>query len=215
MASQYLHSGEPLPTAPSLTDDAEHNVTELLVFHAKLLDYLRRLTAKLSSSSFSTGQVTAIETLSLKLSVDYDLPNASPTFDTVIWDNVIRQDTPYGYDTSTGIITFLQSGFYLILAEINIEADTTFLTRLRDGDSNDLPYGHGDMNLPTTGVNAQHTQHVPVHMHKDQTLVLQCNSGNNVQFEFSRFSILKLGDFDSTSGGSIDPCDFDIWQLCP
>ena len=215
MASQYLHSGEPLPLAPSLTGDVDQDIVELLNFHTKLLDYLRRLTAKLSNDTFSPPTSNAVEALVLTLSGNFNISGDPETID---WDQVHRQDAPFGYDTSTGVITFLEDGFYLLLVDCHVEAiEIAWTTRLYDG-TTALPYGGGFILMDAQSTSAQLSQSIPLHMHVDQTIefqVLGVTSGRDIIALDSRLTVLKLGGFTGTGPNSPDPCDFDIWQLCP
>lgn len=212
MPSQYLHSGEPLPDAPPLEGEYEDSIAELNVFHAKVLDYLRRLTAKLSSDIFSPPQLVSVETIALTLSGNFTPSDP----DTIDWDQIVRMDAPFSYSTDTpltGKITFLQAGFYLILLDI-YSTDVTYTIQLKDGDGNTIPYGDltSQMSVGTMSMSSA----VPVHMHEGQTLEVQITSSvTAIVALYTRLTILKLGDFPSSGGSDIDPCELDIWQLCP
>lgn len=213
MASQYLHSGEPLPLAPSLTGDVDQDIVELLNFHTKLLDYLRRLTAKLSNDTFSPPQSTAIESMVLTLSGDY---NVTGDPETIIWNQVQRLDAPFSYNTVTGVITFNVDGFYILFTNIYAIGEIAYGTRWVDGSATRLPYGDGTVNV--IGVESQLCQAVPVHIHATQTLAFQILgivASNDLEAANSSLCIVKLGGFSGTGSDSPDPCDFDIWQLCP
>ncbi len=214
-------SGDPLPIAPTLgsgpsPDIAAKNFVELEAFNRKLLEYLRRLGLHLSNPDVvTTPSGPAVESLVLTLSADF---NISGDPETVDWDQVHRQDAPFGYDTSTGVITFLEDGFYLILVDCHIqEIEIEWQTRLYDG-TTALPYGGGFVHLSGQSFTQQLCQSIPLHMHKDQTIefqVLGVSNGQDIIALNSRLTVLKLGDFSGSGPNSPDPCDFDIWQLCP
>lgn len=205
--SQYLHSGEPIPIPPE-GDDADLNA-----YLRKLTDYLRRLTAKLSSNIYAPPPAASTGSLAtLALTLDGDLSKGND-METVVWDQVLRQDSAYTY--STGVVTFVTAGLYLILAEINVlNGMTEYTTQFIDGDAFVLPYGKGNLNIVSTGVWVQNTQHVVVHMHAAQTIAFQADTdGASIESDYSRMTVIRLGDFTG-SGDVSDPCDLDIWQLC-
>lgn len=210
MPSQYLHSGEPLPLEPNLKGEPELDRVEQTRFNTKLLDYIRRLTAKLSNESFSPPPAAAVESFATKLSTDFTV---SGTPDTIIWDDIVRMDSPFDYDSATGLLTFTVDGFYIYLVDMMVE-DAVYTTRLWDG-TTALGYGGGEQNL--TGVQSNLCQVIPVHIHATQVLQFQivAASGNKVQAARSRMTVLKLGAFAGSGSDSPDPCDFDIWQFCP
>lgn len=217
MPSQYLHSGEPLPLAPFLEAGADDsNVNELSVFHGKLLDYLRRLTAKLSADIFEpppAAGTTAVESLMLTLSTAFTL---SGTPDTIIWDEAQRVDTAYTYNATTGVITLVDAGFYVMFVDIYIPADTVHTVRVVGDGSNVLPYGTGYSNGGAAAAIMSESYMIPFAAAAGMTVEFQvlAASGNDVEEEGSRLLIMKLGAF--TGSGGIDPCgDFDVWQLCP
>jgi len=220
MPSEYLHSGEPLPLAPSLTGDSEHDVQELLAFHAKLLDYLRRLGAKLTAADIfdppgaDPVTTTAIEVLMLTLSTEYEL--AAGAQDTIEWDEVQRQDTPYGYAPSTGVITLIEAGFYIMFVDFYVPGVQVHTSRLIDGDSHVLPYGTTYYDGGAAATVLSESVMIPFAAHEGMTVEFQIVGGAaaDVQSDSSRLIVMKLGDF--IGSGGIDPCDgFDVWQLCP
>ena len=56
---------------------------------------------------------------------------------------------------------------------------------------------------------------VPYTAHAGQTIRVQIQPGTSsaVDEDKTRLVVVKVGDFTPTGG--IDPCDLDIWQLCP
>ncbi len=217
MPSQYLHSGEPLPLAPFLEAGSDSaNVNELTVFHNKLLDYLRRLTAKLSNDQFEpppAAGTMAVEALMLTLSSAFTL---SGTPDTIIWDEAQRVDTPFTYEVTTGVITLVEAGFYVMFVDLYIPSDVVHTVQLVDGASTVLPYGTGYSDGGAAATIMSESYMIPFAAHVGMTVEFQVvsASGADVEEEGSRLLLLKLGAF--TGSGGIDPCDgFDVWQLCP
>lgn len=205
--SQYLHSGEPIPIPPE-GDDADLNA-----YLRKLTDYLRRLTAKLSSNIYAPPPAAgtgSLATLALTLDGDYNMTSG---METIAWDQVLRQDSAYTY--ASGVVTFVTAGLYLILAEINVQNNNTeYTTQFIDGDATVPTYAQGSLQIASTGVLVQNTQHIVVLMHAAQTIAFQANTGgDDIEEEYSRMTVIRLGDFTG-SGDVSDPCDLDIWQLC-
>jgi len=217
---EFILSGEPLPLAPSLTGDSEQDVIELLVFHNKLLDYLRRMTAKLSAPDVfeppdggDTTTATAVESLMLTLSSPFPL---SGTPDTIIWDEVQREDTPYSYNATTGVITLVDAGFYVMFVDLYIPGDISHTTHLIDGDSNILGYSKSYFFGGGAAAVFSESSMIPFAAHAGMTVELQvlAASGGDVEEDASRLLVMKLGAF--IGSGGVDPCDgFDVWQLCP
>lgn len=126
MADNFLFSGEPLPLAPRVggwADSAKGRANELELenFHRKLLDYIRRLGAKLSNPTFppSGGGGGTMPVFAAGISSEYTLPQN--TFQTIDWNAFYRMDTAsFSHSTTTNPdeITFLQDGLYLFLVDI-------------------------------------------------------------------------------------------------
>lgn len=113
-----IFSGEPLPVAPKV-DNAE-----LDSFHRKVLDYLRRLSAKLDSQALEDdiddpvgfGQVEAFSAFL----ENFQAVSSSGTYGAiVVWEQTLWQDTPYS--VSGGRITINKDGFYIFFIDLNIE----------------------------------------------------------------------------------------------
>ncbi|MHA2265859.1 MAG: hypothetical protein ACXAEN_25995, partial [Candidatus Thorarchaeota archaeon] len=72
MPREFLVSGEPMPIPPKVDDP------ELEAFHRKLMDYLRRLTTKLSNTEFGgSADVGVIETFAATIDGDQSVDGAA------------------------------------------------------------------------------------------------------------------------------------------
>ena len=213
MPTQYLHSSEPLPLAPVLAVDDP----ALAAFHDNLLNYLRRLTAKLSSEIFAPPVTTAgIETIALTMSEAFTL-GAGGLWKDVEWNQQLRVDAAFTHDETTDPekISIVKDGFYLVLLDLNL--DDAFALRLIDDDDVVLDsYGLWDDNGVVTAFNNRAIM-IPVHFHATQVIRIQVNQPSNTfDHTRTRLVIMKLGDFLGSGGpGAVDPCDLNPWQLCP
>lgn len=212
MPSQYLHSGEPLPLAPSLeAGDDDSNVVELNVFHGKLLDYLRRLTAKLSAEEFQPPAASGnLSLIALTLDGDTSQLNTG-AFRDVVWDKQIRVDSDFTHTSGQAAFTHVTAGFFILTFDWFMGSAAQD-ARVIDGDDTVLPYSLHDINgiLITS-----QSMTVPYTAHAGQTIRVQIQPGTSsaVEEDKTRLVVVKVGDFTPTGG--IDPCDLDIWQLCP
>lgn len=123
MADSFLFSGEPLPLAPIINrggwaNSAKGRASELELdnFHRKLLDYIRRLGAKLSNPVFPPGgggSTGAIPIFAAGIDGDQAV---GASYAPIEWDRFFRKDTDtYTHDISTnpGEITLLREGMYV------------------------------------------------------------------------------------------------------
>lgn len=221
--TEFIFSGEPLPLAPPLGSSHEVDVVELTVFHNKLLDYLRRLTAKLSSVIYTPDvdvvdpvtAVTDIESIFLTLSADFDLATDP---DIIEWDQVQRLDDPFTYSVSTGIITIVEEGFYLLIVSAYLPGIDPHRFEIKDGNGTRLPYANFYYDEGIAAVKSE-TFMVPITVvTADAPMDIRIEvvgGGANEAVEAigSRLIMMKLGS--SIGSGGVDPCDFDVWQLCP
>ena len=211
--STFFFAGEPLPLAPSLKGMDEAQRTELEAFHSKLLDYLRRLGAKLSSERFSPVASTGIDTLALALDSNYQLDGSS--WQDIKWDLQLRVDNSFSHSITVNPaqITIVQDGYYLILADINL--DDTWLFRIIDGDGDTLDYGGHSQSGSLTASNNS-TVMIATHFHAEQIIRMQLfQSTDSLDANNTRLVILRLGNLTSSNPDSPDPCELNPWQLCP
>ena len=219
MPSEYLHSGEPLPLAPTLSGEYETDVTELVVFNNKLLDYLRRLGAKLSNPTFIPSTASDLETLCLYRNTTTASLLAATGDQDIPWDGQIRVDAPYTHDAAgsdPGHILFNSDGFYLMMVDLRPSATNSFNTKLVDPGNSDqiLSWSLGDCASPIA-LRPYH-QTIPFHAHAGQSLALQIDpyGGNNTLIlDETRLVVIKLGAILGGGEDPIDGCVLEPWQL--
>ncbi len=157
--SEFLFSGEPLPLAPTIggwADSAKGraNEIELENFHIKLLEYIRRLGAKLSSETFQPGGESTLAVFSAGVAADFSLSDSS--FETIDWDVFFRKDTnTFGHDVDTNPdqITLLREGSYLFFVDVGSRensADTgDYLLRLVETTLGIVDYSEANVDVVT------------------------------------------------------------------
>lgn len=129
MADSFLFSGEPLPLAPNITglveddnDRGKASEVELEVFHRKLLDYIRRLGAKLDNPVFPPGGGSTSANLAMfSARMESNYSPSTTSYEGIPWDQETRKDTDtFAHDSGTDPhqITLLQEGFYVFLIDI-------------------------------------------------------------------------------------------------
>ena len=209
--STFFFSGEPLPLAPSLEGMEEAQRIELEAFHRQLLDYLRRLGAKLSSERFSPVS-SGIEILALALDDDYGLGGSG--WRDIEWSLQLRIDSSFSHSVlvTPEKITIEKDGFYLILADIKLTAAWDF--RIISG-TDTLDYGlHTEQGFTIPNNNA--AVMIATHLHAGQIIRTQLNQTNDLLIaDSTRLVILRLGNLASGNPDSPDPCELNPWQLCP
>lgn len=150
--SEFLYSGEPLPDPPRLdVENLEELVPELDAFHRKIIDYLRRLGAKLSNVNYAPPMSEGAEGFSVfcaTLDVKSDFTPASATWEDIPWETLIRKDTDvfsHSVSTNPGEITVLKTGFYLVHLEVQVDSDfasgETISLRINEQTEGALDYG--------------------------------------------------------------------------
>lgn len=121
-----IYSGEPLPIAPRVADP------ELEAFHRKILDYLRRLTAKLDGSGTGgtgppgpPGASGPLPTLSLYSSLDFF---TSSSWVPIEWNQALRHDAVYDHSIvqASYEIKVLENGFYLFFFDLEFNTGVVF-----------------------------------------------------------------------------------------
>lgn len=110
-------SGEPLPVPPEVPDK------ETGAFYRKLIDYLRRLSAKLQAEINSGGN-GSIEVYSAWIENNATL---DATFGSIDWTKDLRVDAPYSHSESVNPekITINLDGFYVIFVDLDINTGET------------------------------------------------------------------------------------------
>lgn len=102
-----IFSGEPLPVAPKAKDP------ETDAFYRKLLDYLRRLTAKLGRYIDQPG-ASGVESAAMVKQNDQLLTGG--TYDVLLWGTIFWQDDPFTLAEDS--ITINEDGRYLLHVDI-------------------------------------------------------------------------------------------------
>ena len=208
--STFFFSGEPLPLAPSLEGMEDPQRQELEAFHRKLLDFLRRMGAKLSSERFSPVS-SGIDTLALALVANYTL---GAGWQDIEWSLQLRVDSSFSHSVlvNPGKITIEKDGYYLILADINLNDSWDF--RIISG-TDTLDYGlHMEQGFDINNNNAAVI--IATHFHAGQIIRTQLNQAlDELKAASTRLVILRIGNLDSSNPDSPDPCELNPWQLCP
>lgn len=135
-----LFSGEPLPVAPR-----EPNA-ERAAFDRKLLDYLRRLSARLDAANepppdgeMGFGQV---EALSCFLTSNHAVSSGGTAGALVEWDENLWQDSAFSH--SSGNVLINKDGFYIFLIDLAIDfsgfVDATAFFSILDGSGTALAF---------------------------------------------------------------------------
>ncbi len=202
-----IFSGEIMPVAPKIDDP------ELSAFVRNLLDYLRRLTGKLSRF---TGTNTGASVLVFAAYAD-DQEYLSAGDNQIVWTHRLRQDSPYSWSSPSAQIQVSQPGFYLVLVDLMfhpgaaIDTDvwiskvqgTTILSTARYGYSE---YGLTDAVSP----NNSHTFECPVVLSAGDTIAIYASASSVSLLERgTRITILHLPEESSGTPG-IPPGD-DPW----
>lgn len=128
--SQYVQSGEPLPIPPGISHkDWEGSKVELEVYHRKLTDYLRRLTAKLSADLYEPSASSSgggFRVFSATLDTASDFTPTSDAWNDIPWETLIRKDTDvftHSVSSNPDEITVLMDGFYLVHLDVLTDYD--------------------------------------------------------------------------------------------
>lgn len=201
-----IFSGEQLPVAP-LTQDAE-----LSNFHRKMLDYLRRLGAKLDQFIALPGDGVAIPTASCYLSGDQPLELALTA---ITWSDAVWVDTN-AFTHSSEYIQVVESGLYMIVVDVEV-ADaglTDIVAEIQisapGGSSTFAPaFGHARLGVTSLSM----TVILPLLALRRIAIFVSSPSGadaTGIKAEGSRFHVLRLRSNITNSGGDgwIDD-DFD------
>lgn len=201
-AGKTIFSGEPLPLAPDingLVRTGEGWSTELDVFHRKLLDYLRRLGAKLNRFVGAGG---AVEAFAGTLSSDQA---TVVSYTAITWNNSIHLDPVFVNNGNN--IQVLVPGLYVLALDLQV-ADLGF-TRgdiaiaIVDSSNNVIFYpefGFGRADLPTYSM----TIAMPLLANTRIATQLRVDVANAAGLlkAGTRLTILRITQ-DATGGGGI------------
>ena len=193
--AKTIFSGEPLPIAPKVDSP------ELAAFHAKVIDYLRRLGAKLSQ--YIEGQGGAeVETFA-----SYKLVNQanSATLADITWTRDLWKDSPYEHSESTDpeSVGILLDGMYVVLVDLEYDASTTFPVEANLVIEN--LSAEGIVNFSLGAVNAAGTlsRAIPLPLIEGVSIRVQSKDSagtGNVLARGSRLTVLRVAE--TSSGGS-------------
>lgn len=110
VGGKRIFSGEPLPIQPLIKEP------ELDAFHRKILDYLRRLTAKLDrfvAPPTGTGNVTVFSAYK-----DADQTFYEGAESKILWEVELRKDSPFTFEAGSSDIEVTEDGFYILEVDI-------------------------------------------------------------------------------------------------
>jgi len=129
---QKIFSGEPLPVPPKVSDP------EVDAFHRKLIDYLRRLAGKLGTyvDDNPTGGANVTKAFIAYPSETNTPDNAySATSENIRWQNILRSDSIYTYDSTFAFIEVSEAGTYIVHCDVltSKNFDTSFDVVISDG----------------------------------------------------------------------------------
>lgn len=207
-----VFSGEPLPIAPRVPD------AELENFHRKLLDYLRRLGAKIDHYLQPSTPGNEVQCVMCYLDTDKVL---GASYAPIVWTDSLRVDAAFSF--SAGQVSVTEDGFYLILVDIDVGDNGYFLVEAKIviGSPDFVPtFGYGVIG-PNTGSLAIS---LPLPAGKTIDVHVRCVDSPDVRGIKSaktRLTILRLhnefggGDGDPPGDGWTDPNDdgFPPWAV--
>lgn len=203
--SQPLLSGEPLPLTPPMftgrtTFDAGVQA-DLNSFHHKIVDYLRRLTAKLSSSIYNPG-LGSVPVISLILDADEAMAAAYTAID---WDLVVRRDNAT-YSYATPKITVHQDGLYLLMVDIGVDGyNANNLVDLQIV-SNNGTLSWGDAHVYIGGSFAVQ---IPIPLANDDWIQVEIRDAltRNLLAESTRLTMVRIAAGSGVGSGGGGPSD--------
>lgn len=144
-----IFSGEPLPIAPAI-DDAE-----LSAFHRKVLDYLRRLAAKIDQFGDNGGDAADGNVLVFAAYKDTEdiFDDTTPT--PVPWDVVIRRDSIFNFTAPSAIIQVTEAGFYVVEVDLRPFKNLPFFVHVAKVDAggsetDDIDYSYSGFPISNT-----------------------------------------------------------------
>ena len=214
MRGKVIYSGEPLPTAPRVKDP------ELAAFFRKLLDYLRRLTAKLDQGTGGNTPASRIQSFAARFSTDQ---NIADVYAAIIWEDEIHVDTCFDHVEDSSRVQVLCDGVYLVCVDLEISSDATFpvevdLRVIYEGNIGILTYGYGSISSAGTL-----SRSIPLTLRAGAEIQVQAKQASTTQQAVlrrgSRITVVKLADGGAwVPPGCVDPCaeTFSIcwWNSC-
>lgn len=200
-----LFSGEPLPLAPNVRDN------ELSVFHRKLLDYLRRLGAKLEQVVGPGGggggtpgeNVTTIKHVGCYIDANQNLAG---TYTAIDWTNTLWIDSD-AFTHAGAYISVVKTGMYLVHCDVELgesgysSADLVLSVSNSDGTQLFYPiYGYATLNFGNNSVAIC----IPLLEGKTIAVLVRCPlapASGQIKAQGTRLTVLRLRDELGTNDG--------------
>jgi hypothetical protein len=207
--SDFLYSGEPLPIPPPDTPEVE-------AFTRKLLDYLRRLSAKLSSTIYSISNIGTIDSFAAGLAADQDIPTTNWTG--IDWDDPLRADSAFTHSATTNPdeITLAQEGFYALFLNLQLVVPPSDVElRLVNQDAQVLDYSI--FTQATDTINAAGVAYMCPFFAaaggKIEVQIKVATGGDDIESEQTRLLIMRLGGLEGSGGvPGVNPGDDPWWK---
>lgn len=189
-------SGEPLPTPPRALDP------EVDAYNRKIIDYLRRLSAKLQA--LLNGAGSAVECYSAWFDASQTVAAA---YATITWNKDLHVDGPYSHSMTVdpGKITVVLDGLYLVCCDLQVDAavqGAIKLTNTNTGAVSYVKFGYSNSGAETLSMA------IPLPLIAGITIEVQLQDSlgtTTVNTLGSRITILRLSPLStggSTGGGS-------------
>lgn len=179
-----IFSGEPLPLVPNFTDP------ETAAFTRNLIDYLRRLTGKLSrfSSSGSGGELV----FSACLSTDQILGDGIGGGAAVKWTQTLRKDSAFQVNTPFDIIRVLTTGFYVV--EVDFLLKKRYPPTVAIVTKNGLALSYGVTKPFVDAFDSSASLMVPVNLSANDELGIVISGIDELDKTGTRLLVTKIGD---------------------
>jgi len=129
MAKQRIFSGEPLPVPPNMKNP------EVDAFNRKLIDYLRRLSAKIDRFTGTGGDAADGNVLVFAAYKTKVQSVSDAAYDPITWDETIRSDTAFTFTPGQAVIQVNETGFYVVEVDLRMFKNVTLNTKLSTTDS--------------------------------------------------------------------------------
>lgn len=191
--AKTVFSGEPLPVPPAVGN------AELEAFHRKLVDYLRRLGAKISQFVEGAGQGTVMCFAAYRTAAQ----TLASTYDGVEWTTELRKDPAYEHSTSVNPdrVTIKLPGFYVVLVDLEGTDQFEALVELRLGsETGDVIFSKSYVSVAGC-VSAS----VPLPLIADTVVVVKARGIGDLEESGSRITIIRLAVDSAGWGNNPEP----------
>lgn len=161
MAKQRIFSGEPLPVPPNMKNP------EVDAFNRKLIDYLRRLAAKIDRFTGTGGDGADGNVLVFAAYKDTEDTFDDTTPTPVPWDVVIRQDSIFTFTAPSAIIQVTEAGFYVVEVDLAPFKNLPFFVHVGivdagGSETDDIDYSYSG--FPISNTNQSGSMMVPLEL---------------------------------------------------